>query len=97
MKTKKYTDKELAEAHIFPSQLSPTEKKETEKEFSEFRKNQTFDGINIERINIVHGNLAIIDNNKVLYYLIPGELIQILKNVKFNVKEMKHKWISPKK
>ena len=35
---RKHTDKELAEAHIFPSRLSPAEKKEAEKEFSEFRK-----------------------------------------------------------
>jgi len=36
-KLKKYTDKELAEAHIFPSQLSYAEKSKAEKEFSEFR------------------------------------------------------------
>ncbi len=34
---KKYSDKELAEAHIFPSQLSQAEKNKSEKEFSDFR------------------------------------------------------------
>lgn len=36
MKKKKHTDKDLAEAHVFPSQLSPAEKKKAEKEFSKF-------------------------------------------------------------
>jgi hypothetical protein len=44
-KIRKYTNKELAEAHIFPSQLSPDEKKKTEKEFSEFRKQRLLENV----------------------------------------------------
>jgi hypothetical protein len=36
-KTKKISNKELAEAHVFPSQLRPSEKKSNESEFSRFR------------------------------------------------------------
>ena len=39
-KNKKYTNEELAEAHIFPSELSPAEKKKADKEFSEFIRNK---------------------------------------------------------
>jgi hypothetical protein len=36
-KTKKHSNKELAEAHVFPSQLTPAEKEAAESEFSRFR------------------------------------------------------------
>ena len=39
---KQYSDKELAEAHIFPSQLSQAEKNKSEKEFSEFSISSSF-------------------------------------------------------
>lgn len=36
-KVKKYSAKELAEAHVFPSQLAPAGKRAAENEFSQFR------------------------------------------------------------
>ncbi len=36
-KKKKHSGKELAEAHVFPSRLSPSEKRKEENEFSRFR------------------------------------------------------------
>ncbi len=39
-KTKKYTDKELAEAHVFPGRLSAAGKKKAINEFSDFRRQQ---------------------------------------------------------
>lgn len=41
-KEKKYTDKELAEAYIFPSELSKDEQRKEEKDFSEFLKQRRF-------------------------------------------------------
>jgi hypothetical protein len=34
MNPKKYTNKELAESHVFPSELSPIEQKKANEEFS---------------------------------------------------------------
>lgn len=39
-KQNKYTDKQLAEAHIFPSELSLEQQKKGDKEFSNFRLNR---------------------------------------------------------
>ena len=85
---KKHTNKELAEAHVFPSELSEADKKKAEAEFSDFIKKQ-------KRREV--GDYVVIpelpkEQQKPLWKWLVGQTMPIVEEEGENARECCFKW-----